>query len=186
MNPEIKDKTNAFAAPSKVRLLFGGGIFILGLFSPILISLVTASALPAGLKAAISGLLVFGLPELFMLIAAAILGKTGFIYLKSRLYGLFKRYVAPPDTVSPVRYRIGLVMFCTPLIFAFIDPYAGHLIPGREAHTKLFAFGGDLLLLTSLFILGGDFWDKLRSLFVHGAKVEFPGSIESKNNNSSP
>jgi len=29
-------------------------------------------------------------------------------------------------------------------------------------------------LLVSLFVLGGDFWDKLRALFFHGAKAVFP------------
>jgi hypothetical protein len=29
-------------------------------------------------------------------------------------------------------------------------------------------------LLVSLPVLGGDFWDKLRTLFIHGAKVVFP------------
>ncbi len=35
---------------------------------------------------------------------------------------------------------------------------------------------GDLLLVASLFVLGGEFWDKLKSLFVYGAKVQFPAS----------
>jgi hypothetical protein len=29
-----------------------------------------------------------------------------------------------------------------------------------------------LLLISSLFVLGGDFWDKVRALFVHAARVE--------------
>lgn len=29
----------------------------------------------------------------------------------------------------------------------------------------------DLIFLTSFFILGGDFWDKIRALFVHGVPV---------------
>jgi hypothetical protein len=33
---------------------------------------------------------------------------------------------------------------------------------------------GDLLLLSSFVILGGDFWDKVRALFVYGAKAQFP------------
>jgi hypothetical protein len=37
-----------------------------------------------------------------------------------------------------------------------------------------FALAGDLLLLTGLVLLGGDFWDKLRALFIHGAKATFP------------
>jgi hypothetical protein len=44
----------------------------------------------------------------------------------------------------------------------------------REEHPRVLAFIGDLLLLVSLFILGGDFWDKLRALFVREAKVVFP------------
>jgi hypothetical protein len=28
--------------------------------------------------------------------------------------------------------------------------------------------------LLSLFVLGGDFWDKLRALFIHGAKATLP------------
>jgi hypothetical protein len=32
------------------------------------------------------------------------------------------------------------------------------------------------MLFASLFVLGGDFWDKVRSLFVHGATARFPGA----------
>ena len=34
--------------------------------------------------------------------------------------------------------------------------------------------GGDVVFFSSLFVLGGDFWDKLRALFVHGARAVFP------------
>jgi hypothetical protein len=33
-----------------------------------------------------------------------------------------------------------------------------------------------LMMLASLFVLGGDFWDKLRALFIREAKVQFPAS----------
>ena len=36
-----------------------------------------------------------------------------------------------------------------------------------------FAIGGDILILASLLILGGDFWDKIRSLFIHDSEVHF-------------
>jgi hypothetical protein len=35
------------------------------------------------------------------------------------------------------------------------------------------AIGGDILILAGLLILGGDFWDKIRSLFIHDAEVHF-------------
>jgi len=37
-----------------------------------------------------------------------------------------------------------------------------------------YAIAGDVLLLVSLVVLGGDFWDKLRSLFIHSARAVIP------------
>jgi hypothetical protein len=34
--------------------------------------------------------------------------------------------------------------------------------------------GLDLITLASLFLLGGDFWDKVRALFLHNARAVFP------------
>ena len=50
---------------------------------------------------------------------------------------------------------------------------SGVMLAGSEV-LGIVAVAGDLLLLTSLFVLGGDFWDKLRALFIGGAKVVFP------------
>ena len=158
---------------SQSRLLCGGAIFIFGLLCPLFIPLVTASNLPTGWKVTISGLLALGIPELFALIAAALLGKAGFNYLKGRLFGWFKRF-APPDAVSRTRYRIGLVMFVLPLIAGWLLPYFSHLIPAFEENRLTVNIGGDLLFLSSFFVLGGDFWDKVRALFIHGAKAQFP------------
>jgi hypothetical protein len=33
--------------------------------------------------------------------------------------------------------------------------------------------GIDILFVSSVFVLGGDFWDKLRALFIYKAKVQF-------------
>jgi len=33
---------------------------------------------------------------------------------------------------------------------------------------------GDTMLISSFFILGGDVWDKIRSLFVYRATATFP------------
>ena len=38
----------------------------------------------------------------------------------------------------------------------------------------LFGVIGDIVFMTSFFVLGGDFWDKIRSLFIPSAKVYFP------------
>ena len=156
---------------SKGRLYAGGVIFIAGFLSPLLVPLITMLPLSDGWKAAISGLLLVGVPELAMLIAAAVMGKDGFNYLKQLIFGFLGKHFAPPETVSLVRYRIGLILFSIPLLFGWVVPYlAGHY-PVFDEYRMIFAIIGDLLLVSSLFVLGGEFWDKLRALFIHRAKV---------------
>ncbi len=159
--------------PPKGKLVTAGIIFITGFLSPLLIPIVTSSDLSTGWKATLSGLLALGIPELFMIIAAAVAGKEGFSYIKSKIFRFFKKY-GPPDTVSKTRYRIGLVLFLIPIIAGWLIPYFTHLIPSYEKNSSLINVVGDVVLITSLFVLGGDFWDKLRSLFIYGAKALFP------------
>ena len=154
---------------------FYGGItlFVLGLLSPLFIPLVTATALPTGWKTALSGLLMLGIPELLWVAAAAVMGKAGFNVIKGKFWGFFKK-MAPPDEVGAVRYRVGLVMFSLPILFGWIGPYGLHWIPGYENYRLAGNLIGDLMLISSLFVLGGDFWDKLRGLFIHNAKIQIP------------
>jgi len=155
------------------RLLLGGAVFVCGQLSPLFIPLVASSSLSPGLKSTLSGLLLLGIPELAIFITIAILGKAGFTYLKQRLFGLLKR-AAPVDAVSPTRYRIGLVLFCLPLLMGWLAPYVSDLIPRHGDYHIALAIAGDGLLVLGLFVLGGDFWDKLRGLFVHKARIAFP------------
>lgn len=165
-----KKNKNEITAPPKSRLILGGVIFISGLLSPLLIPWVISLDLSKGAISLISGLLALGIPEFFMLIAVAILGKSGFSYLKTKLFGWLKRY-GPPDTVSLLRYRIGLVLFSLPIIFGFILPYIQDWVPFLRQNLFLFVIAGDTMLLISLFVLGGDFWDKLRSLFIYKSRA---------------
>jgi len=167
------------APPPRGRLVLGAAVFVFGFLCPLFVPLVTRSNLPAAWKTTVSGLLLLGVPELFTIVAAAILGKTGFEYLKARVKGALSRFFqehGPPETVGPARYRIGLVMFITPIAFGWLTPYAFHHLPGYETYSFVYGLPGDLLLIASLFVLGGEFWDKLRALFVHGAKARFPES----------
>ena len=154
----------------------GATVFVIGFASPLLVPFVARSDLSAGWKTTLTGLLIAGIPELGMLIAVAILGKPGFNYLTSGIkqrLGAFMAQHGPAQTVSATRYKIGLIMFLLPILFGWAAPYIEHHIPSYESNQLLYAFAGDVLLVTSLFVLGGEFWDKLRSLFVHGARAEF-------------
>ena len=156
------------------RFRSGVIVFIVGFFSPLLIPVVASMDLPLAWKATISGLLAVGIPEIFALVAVAILGKSGFNYLKARIFGFLKKH-GPPDSVSRTRYRLGLVLFAIPIIFGWLAPYAPHLIPRYDAYRFWVNLIGDVILLSSLFVLGGDFWDKIRALFICEAKALIPG-----------
>ena len=117
-----KEKTTGGQIRQGWRFYWGIILFFLGLLSPLFIPLVTATALPAGWKTALSGLLMLGIPELLWVAAAAIMGKSGFNYIKGKFWGFFKK-MAPSDEVSPARYRVGLVMFLMPILFGWLGAY---------------------------------------------------------------
>jgi hypothetical protein len=160
MTNPVPDKNES---PEKPRLILGGIIFISGFMSPLAIPLVTSSNLSTEWKTVLSGVLVLGVPEAFMLIAVVILGKQGFDYLKSHLW----QAIRPADKVSATRYRIGLVLFFTPILFGWLSPYLELWVTEFEAQQLRLAIAGDILFAISLFVLGGDFWLKIKALFTH-------------------
>jgi hypothetical protein len=158
---------------SSFRFRTGVIVIVASWCSPFLIPLVTASELSTNWKTIISGALAVGIPEIGTILAVAIMGKSGFETMKHRIFGFLKKH-GPPDRVSLARYRIGLVMFGIPLLIGWLSPYLQNLIPQYEENRILLSVIGDLLLIGSLFVLGGDFWDKVRSLFVHDAIAVIP------------
>ena len=81
------------------RLKLGVTIFILGFLSPLLIPVVKAMQMPTAWKVVISGALAVGVPEVFAIVAVAIMGKDGFNIMKASIFKLIKRY-GPPDAVG--------------------------------------------------------------------------------------
>jgi len=177
---ETKNITDT-AKPPVRNLIIGTVIFVIGFASPVLIPWVLSTNWPDGLKAVLSGLFAFGIPELFMIIAAAVMGKAGFNYIMTGL-GRFLKPIAPPDEVSKTRYTIGLFMFFVPIAFGWLIPYFSHHIPFYKEYELICNIGGDVMIFLSLFVLGGNFWDKLRSLFVRRARSVFPPEPENNNN----
>jgi len=156
--------------PPVLRLITGGFFFILGLICPVFIPLVFLTGFSVAFKTILSGLLALGIPELLMLIAIAILGRPGYEYLKSNVFQLFKKY-GPPAKVSRARYRIGLVFFISPILFGLLLPYISGLLPFYSENSLVINISLDVIFLISLLVLGGDFWDKLRSLFIYNSKA---------------
>ena len=156
------------------RFRLGLTILIVGWFSPVLIPVITRTSLATEWKTIISGLLAVGIPEVFTVVAIAIMGKSGYNLIKERIFSFLKKH-GPPDRVSLTRYRVGLVMFVLPVVFGWLGPYGVHRIPGYETHRLVVSVIGDVMFIASFFVLGGDFWDKVRALFIQSAKVQVNG-----------
>jgi hypothetical protein len=154
------------------RFYIGLGIIILSFFM-----------LPTGLflerfahhhylKHLIVGIFWLSAP-LMKISSVAILGKPSYLYIKS----IFRRHMArviKPYHASRIRYNIGLFLFCLPVIPTYILAYAPQFFSENFYFRLILNISFDVVFITSLFVLGGDFWDKLKALFIFSAKVSFP------------
>ena len=103
-----------------------------------------------------------------------VLGKDGYAQLKRILMNFLKNNFAHPQKVSLVRYRIGLVMICVPILVGWLGPYFSEFVFEAESLDMYIFIAGDVLFVSGLFVLGGEFWDKLHALFRHDANVNIP------------
>ena len=157
--------------PPRRRMILGACVLVAGQLmmagAPVILALDLASPWHGIAMVAV----LFVIPDLSLLAAIAIWGKPGYLYLRSKVFAFLKRRL-PPDTVGPLRYGIGLAMFTLPVLFAWIAPYLSE-VAGEPLPRVPYAVAGDIVFVASFFVLGGDFWDKFRSLFVRRAVAQF-------------
>lgn len=165
----------AAANPPAWRFRLGIACFV----AAFAVHLVTVGAVLAGASAATVGAIGainFVLNKVLLIATVAILGKQGFLQLKGMAFGAVQRHVLP-DEVGPVRHAVGVFLFVVPLVLAWIAPYAAEIAPAFGRHTIRDGVIADAILIVSLFVLGGGFWEKLRALFVRNARAVFPDSV---------
>jgi hypothetical protein len=154
------------------RIKLGFVLFVLSIAWPLLLPVMPLVGFSGSAIAAFSGGMLVA-AEIMILAGAAIAGKDGFKYIKERVFGFLKSH-GPPKAVTRTRYIFGLILFVAPLFFGWVSPYVAEYLPGFPEHARYYEIAGDVLLLGSLFVLGGEFWDKLRSLFLHRAHAVIP------------
>jgi hypothetical protein len=151
------------------RFYLGSGVFIAAQAGWLLVPIASASGWSTARIATLSGG-VFVANKIGLVSAIAILGKPGFNHLKRLLFGLLRK-VGPPQQVGRRRYNVGLILLMVPALMTWVEPYAEILGP-RSVYQFLQDLPLELLLLVALFLLGGEFWDKIRALFKLAAKIE--------------
>jgi hypothetical protein len=154
------------------RLKLGVALLILGLVMPVGTLAVVATEWPAPVKTVVSGILLFGF-EIMLIPAVALMGKDNFDRIWAGAMRVLKT-LKPAGDVSKTRYKLGLYMLVGPTLYAWIASYAPSWLPEDYVLRVWVNVGLDVVTLASLFVLGGDFWDKVRALFLHDARVVVP------------
>ncbi|MHC8318940.1 transporter suffix domain-containing protein [Pseudomonas sp. LB3P31] len=171
------DSVPPTAAPHSAGWRFKLGIAIICVMagSWLLVPILAAAGVPGSRIAALTGVLFIS-NKVLLLLVIAIMGKSGFQQLKRSLFGYVTSLTPSMDTeVGTWRHRIGIVMFCLPLISAFLEPYVDSIWPGLRPNLWQLQALGDAMLIASFFVLGGNFWEKLRALFIRTARITNPG-----------
>jgi hypothetical protein len=161
--------TNEIAASGGWRFKTGVALIALMALAWLLIP-IEAALLMSGATIAATTAGIVTANKVILLLAIVVMGKPGFQELKAKL----SHKLTPATEVSrdPLPDRSRHVLFAIPA--SFLETWASHIAPALVAN-RLWVdalMGG--MLIASLFVLGGNFWDKLRAVFVADARVVFP------------
>ncbi|MBX9567848.1 MAG: hypothetical protein K2X77_03095 [Candidatus Obscuribacterales bacterium] len=168
------------AVLAKTKLIIGIALFALSIFIPLLGIWVAQTTLPVAIKTLIIGILTFGGPEILAVLAVAVLGKEAFDLIAGKIFAVLGK-LAPKGSVSRNRYKVGLFLFVFSFVPSYILSYWPTLVPENPPYRIISCICADIMLVASLFVLGGDFWDKLRALFVYDAVAQFPQTESAQN-----
>jgi hypothetical protein len=157
------------AAAGDWRFKLGMVIFVLAFAIWLLMPLMAALQASGSTLAALSGV-IFVSNKVLLLAVVAVMGKPGFQELKRHAFG-YVTALAPAPNVGRLRHSLGLVMFGLPLFTTFLEPYDDYIWPALLTHGWQLELLSDVIFIASFFVLGGNFWDKIRALFVRTARV---------------
>jgi hypothetical protein len=143
-----------------VLILFGMNCFLLAPVVPLL-------GLSSWLTATLIGLLIVGIPEVFLIAGGLLAGRELVEQVRAHSKRLF-RYLGLSGPVGPTRHYIGVGLIGLGICWALALDYLFlvELAP-LENSTKLYLLlAGDSLILVGLLVAGRPFWVKLKRLFV--------------------
>ena len=86
----------------------------------------------------------------------------GIAAIKARIHAVFKR-VGPPRPVGRTRFRVGIGMLLASTLPILLNNYLPFFVDVTIPRGVL--IGGDALFIASFFVLGADWWERLKRLF---------------------
>ena len=168
-----RSDSNLYTEPQNpgFRFYLGLGVFILSVFM-LPIGIVLQKYVADHFWKAFVIAVFWASAPIMKVSSIAILGKPSYLWIKYKFWHLFVK-VTKPHEVSRLRYNIGLFMFFLPIIPNYIMSYAPDMITEAYHVRLIINISIDAIFICSLFVLGGDFWDKLRALFTYKEKAKF-------------
>jgi hypothetical protein len=151
------------------RFYCGMAAIGLSIILPLCALLVPMLGLPMTQSAVLAGALVAGAPEVLCILAVALLGKDTFQYFVHKIKGVLRSAIVDRPA-SKLRYYSGLAVILLNWIPAYVYAYAPTVMPGGDARITILA-AMDLAFVASVFLMGGEFWEKVRRIFVYEGKV---------------
>jgi len=147
------------------RFYAGVAALLLAVIMPLCAVLVPLLGLPTAQSALLVGVLVAGGPEVLCILAVVLLGKETFQYFMHRTKSALRRAVI--DTpASKGRYYFGLTIILVSWLPAYLYAYFPGTMPAGNARIYLLA-GMDLAFVASVLLMGGEFWEKVRRIFIY-------------------
>jgi hypothetical protein len=167
------------------RYQLGILLFALGNLSVVLGIVLPVIGLGSVVGATVIGAMIVG-GEVLSMASIVFIGKAGFLALKQKLFGAAKEGYAAP--IGRTRHRIGITLFLmngltTYLIVLYAwaafsaEAEGSHIVWGLDlAQQWKLVLGlfltGELSFLLSLYVLGADWWERFRNVFVWQQPLE--------------
>ena len=150
------------------RFYAGMAAMVLAVVMPLAAVFVPVLGLPTAQSAVLAGILLAGGPEVLCILAVALLGKDTFKYFAHKATNAFRRAVFERPA-SKTRYYAGLAIILLSWLPAYVYAYFPAAMPGGNARIYVLA-GMDLAFVASVFLMGGEFWEKVRRIFIYEGK----------------
>jgi len=135
--------------------------FILPLFG----LLIPLFEFPTAISAILIGLFTLGGPELMMVLAVICLGKKILQIFKKKFCRFFKQKEVVRSR-SKFRHYFGLFLLFGSGVPLYLSAYFHDLFPDEGYMRHLVLVGADVVFILSFFILGEDFWENFKNLFI--------------------
>lgn len=132
----------------------GIALLIAAIVLPVSALLFPVFGLPSAASSTLVALLIAGIPELLCLAAIALLGREG-----------FSKFRKPRAPASKLRYYGGLLYCLLNGLPMILYTYAPDWMPGGTMKYTILAIA-DIGFVCSVLLMGGEFWEKFRRLFV--------------------